>query len=161
MNKIILALTIATISSSVLAAAPPISATSNFQSSATLSASCKVSINPLSFGTITPSATPTKVNTTMTLTCSKGLLVSIAIDGGNSPTRYDRYMLGSNGNTDKLVYNVYYESNTESESWNMTNYYDMYTDGTPQPITIYGQVDGSQYVKPDNYTDNLTVIIDY
>ena len=159
-RKISMALAIATISSSVLAAAP-ISATSNFQSSATLSSSCQVSVDPLSFGTIIPSATDTLVSTTMTLTCSKGLVATVGMSGGNSFTSYERYMKGNLGNDDKLLYNVYYESNTESESWSMTNYYDMSANGTPQPITIYGKVNSSQYVKPDTYTDNLTVMIDY
>lgn len=163
-RKISLALAMATISGTVLAAAPPLSATGNFQATATLNGACKIDVNPLSFGTIIPSATPTLVNTTMNLICSKGLTANIGIEGGNNADRTNRYMNGNAGNTDKLIYNVYSTSDTssKSESWGMTSTaLDTYSEGTPQQITIYGQVDSNQYVKPDTYKDTLTVTVNY
>ena len=163
MNKRILALVMATISSSVLAAAPPISATSNFQSSATLSAACQVSVNPLSFGTITPSTMDTLVSSTMTLTCSKGLVATVGMIGGNSFTSYERFMVGSNGNTDQLKYNVFTPTRgyDDENPWGPVITEDFETDGKEQVLSILGKVYGNQYIKPDTYTDSLTVTIDY
>ena len=164
-RKIILALVIATISSSVLAAAPPISTTSNFQSSATLNATCQVSVNPLSFGAITPNSAEVQVTGTLKLRCSKEIIATIAMSGGNSGDYFNRYMIGNSGNTDRLKYNIY-ESMEQvwgqgaSAAYNM-DYGQEYMLGLEQIIPIVGKIEANQYIKPDTYTDSLTVMIDY
>ena len=165
-RKINLALVMATISSSVLAAAAPISTTGNFQTSATLSASCDVKVNLLSFGTIAPTTADVDISSTMTVRCSKGVYGSIGMTGGNSGTSSDRYMVGSAGNTEQLRYNVFGPSYgiDEYHGWGAAGssvYEDFQADGNDQVVTITGRVYGNQYVKPDTYTDSLTVSIEY
>ena len=163
-KKIGLVLALATISSSVLAAAPPLSATSNFQSSATLTATCEIKVNNLAFGVVTATTTATS---TIELLCSKGIGAYIGIGFGNASYAAGRYMTGSVGNADQLFYNIYKESAYE-EVWKIGDGLDSaISDGTKQIITMYGKIGNYEsgetdvYVKPDNYTDSVTVYLNY
>ena len=69
----------------------------------------------------------------------------------------------TNGNTDKLAYNLYQDSGyatlwgdgTTGSKVSLTG------TGSTQTSTVYGTLSLNQYIKPDNYADNLTVTLTY
>lgn len=162
LQKLAIALTILTASSIVLAAT---TTTADMTSSATLNATCHVSSDPLSFGTFTTTTHEVEGTTTMKLRCSKGIVASIEINGGNSGDYFNRYMVGASGNTDKLKYNIYSSQNQvwgEGGSMAYNNdYSNEYETGAEQLIPIVGKIEASQYIKPDTYNDLLTITINY
>lgn len=167
LKKIGLALVMTTISSTVFAASPPSSpnsATGSFDSTATITSACELKVSPLSFGIVNASST---ANTNIELVCSKGTTAYIGISLGNTDTFNSRYMIGGAGNTDKLYYNVYKDSQTEEVWKEGASLESEISDGTKQIMTIFGKIGNYQtgeadvYVKPDNYTDQLTVYVTY
>lgn len=160
-KSLLVAATLAALSGSAVAG----STSANFQTTATLGASCSVSASDINFGAITPAETgEASANGSVTATCSKGLPVSIAISAGNSGTFAQRTMGGTGGNTDKLAYNLYTMSNNGSvwgDKTEGTSTIGMNGTGIAQTKTIYGILALNQYLKPDTYTDNLTVTLSY
>lgn len=154
------ALALAAISSQAFAG----STSANFQATATLNSSCVVTATNVSFGTITPAATGTATATgTITSRCSNNVPYSLSINAGTG-TIAARTMGGAaTGNTDKLAYNLYTEAaatniwgdGTTGVKVSMTG------SGIDQTNTVYGQLALNQYLKPDTYTDNLTVTLAY
>ncbi|WP_175789436.1 Csu type fimbrial protein [Burkholderia cenocepacia] len=160
-NKInILCFALAVISSQAVAG----TATATFQATATLSSSCVVSATNVNFGTITPEATGTTTATgTITATCSNNVPYNLAISAGSGTTA-SRTMLGAGSdNTDKLAYNLY-TSSSLTTVWGETVGTDtvgLTGNGQAQSSTVYGSLSNNQYLKPDTYTDNLTVTLSY
>ena len=164
LKKIGLALVMTTISSTVFAASAPNTATESFNSTATVTSACEVKVSPLSFGIVNADST---ANTNIEVVCSKGVSAYVGISFGNSSNAVGRHMLGSVGNTDKLYYNVYKNSQTE-EVWGISDgLFTNVSDGSKQIMTIYGKIGNYQtgvsdvYVTPDTYTDQLTVYVTY
>lgn len=137
--------------------------TANFNATATLNQSCVVAVDPVSFGAITPAATGTQSTTgTITSTCSNGVAYDLLINKGSSGDA-NRSMAGTNGNTDKLNYNLYINS----------SYVNVWGDGTfgtlpsgvgtgvSQQQNFYAQLPLNQYIKSDTYTDTLTLTLRY
>lgn len=139
-------------------------ATATFQVTATVNSACVVSATNVAFGTITPAATGTSQATgTITSTCTKTTPYTLAISAGGSGSVAARTMAGTAGNTDVLAYNLY-TSNTYATPWGETvgtNTVAAVGTGAAQTATIYGQLSLNQYLKPDTYTDNLTVTLAY
>ncbi len=78
-------------------------------------------------------------------------------------------MVGSNGNTDKLNYSLKFISGLTYVNWGeSTSIGDpdkvksvLFNYGTALTHTIYARIPSNQYIKPDVYSDNLTVIVTY
>ena len=141
------------------------SATANFQVTATVSASCAVSATNVAFGTITPAATGTAAATgTITSTCTKTTPYTLNLNAGNSGVFTGRTMAGSTGNTDALAYNLYTESaytNVFGDNSTGTKNVGLTGTGAAQTTTVYGSLSLNQYLKPDTYSDTLTVTLSY
>ena len=159
----LLALALAAISSQAFAG----TTSANFQSTATLSSSCVVSATNVNFGTITPAATGTTTATgTITSTCSNNVAYSLSISAGSSAAITARTMVGGTaGNTDKLAYNLYTESALTNVWGDGTTgngaKVSLTGTGIAQTSTVFGSLALNQYLKPDTYTDNLTVTLAY
>ena len=140
------------------------STSANFQATATLNSSCVVTATNVAFGTITPAATGTASATgTITSRCSNNVGYTLSINAG-SGTIAARTMTGAtNGNTDKLAYNLYQDAGyatlwgdgTTGSKVSLTG------SGVTQTSTVYGTLSLNQYIKPDTYADNLTVTLSY
>lgn len=153
----------------------------NFEASATLNSSCAVSVTNMDFSTINPLINNT-VTGTLTLLCNGGF-TNIQLSTGNSNDFNMREMNGQ-ANGDKLKYNIYTDAaytkiigdGTNGTSRPLTGFSggravtnglssgrDIYTGIANRSIDLYffGKVDAGQYVKPDTYTDNITVTITY
>ncbi len=153
----------------------------NFEAGATLNSSCAVSVTNMDFSTINPLINNT-VTGTLTLLCNGGF-TNIQLSTGNSNDFNMREMNGQ-ANGDKLKYNIYTDTaytkiigdGTNGTSRPLTGFFggravtnglatgrDIYTGIANRNIALYffGKVDAGQYVKPDTYTDNITVTITY
>lgn len=138
----------------------------NFQSTATLSSSCVVSATTLAFGVITPASTGVNKSTSnINVLCTKDTSYTLALSTGNG-TYAQRHMVGTNGNTNKLNYNIYVDSSYPfSDIWgdgtnNTANVWEI-SSGTTFNHVVYGVLPLNQYLQPDNYSDNLTVSLTY
>lgn len=159
------------------------SATGNFSSTANVSPSCTLTGGSISFGQIALGAGNTSVRGNITLLCTNTTTYDLVFSSGNSGNQLQRSMAG-NVSGDSLKYNIYTDTTYATIIGDETNgtSHPMTGTSTGHPITngliagknayvgiaqhsvswyIYGQVSNNQYVTPDNYTDNLTVTINY
>lgn len=155
-----LAIALAALSGSAMAG----SATTTFQVTATVNASCAIAATNVNFGSVTPAANGDATATgSITATCTKTTPYTLAINAG-SGTIANRTMAGADSaNTDKLAYNLYTGSD-HTTVWGETIGADtvgLNGNGAAQVSTIYGKLPLNQYIRPDSYTDNLTVTINY
>lgn len=136
-------------------------ASTNIQVSATVAASCTIRATPLAFGVIDVKQDST-TNGQVRFTCSKGISVIFAY-GAGSGTLAQRTMLGSTDNTEKLNYNIYLNSGPDilGDGTNGTRSISTTAQGVEEITFISGKVPAGQYVKPDNYTDGVTVTLSY
>ena len=141
------------------------SQTANFQVAATVTASCVVTASNIAFGSITPAANGEATATgTITSTCSKSVPFTLKISAGSSNDAAARTMAGTDvTNTDKLAYMLFTGT---GNLWGDgvaagTTYVSLTGTGEAQTSTVYGALSLNQYLKPDTYTDNLTVTLEY
>lgn len=165
LKKGILATLVAAIGVMSAQSAMAATASATFQVTATVNSACIVSATNVAFATVTPAATGNTTATgTITSTCTKTTPYTLAISAGNSGDIANRTMTGAtSGNADKLAYNLY-TSNTHATVWGETvglNTVGLTGTGTAQASTIFGKLPLNQYLKPDTYSDNLTVTLAY
>jgi spore coat protein U-like protein len=181
MKKVILALTVAAFGLAFSGTANAVftkTATATMNIDATITASCSVSATSLSFGTYDGTA-PAYSTSTISVTCSPDVPYRVDIDkggatplGGDVSTREAR----NPTNTNTLMYWLYKtNSHLPADEWgdNGATYCTTCTttitglsgtgNGTPQPLTVYGEADGSATALPvaDTYTDTVTVTVNY
>ncbi|WP_423778032.1 spore coat protein U domain-containing protein [Delftia acidovorans] len=164
----VLAIALASLSGSVWAGAgpPAQNATATFQVTASVSATCVISATNVAFGAITPAATGTATTTgTITSTCTKTTPYTLALNAGGGTIAARTMAGGTAGNTDKLAYNIYTDAGAtlifgDGTAGNGSTV-GLTGTGAAQTTTIYGQSSLNQYVKPDAYSDNLTVTMTY
>lgn len=148
----------------------------NIQSSATLNSTYLVSATDINFGTLTLTQTTNMLNVpgTLNLHCSNNISVEISLSNGNAPTittGNTRYMVGRNGNPDRLHYGVYrpngygpgiYGPGQWSEfSTGPNEKIVVNTTGSPQSFTFMGKLNTYQNVLSDTYTDTLILTLIY
>lgn len=134
------------------------------QVSTTITTSCNISANNVVFGNVTPNSTGSLTATgRFEYICSNGVSTSAKINAGSSGNIANRHMVGTSGNTDTLKYNVYLD-NTYQSIWGDDNdeagLY-MYGDGVHNVRNIDAKLSLNQYVKEDNYSDNLVISVDF
>lgn len=140
------------------------STSANFQTTATLNGACVISATNVAFGAVTPSATGNATaNGIVTYTCSRGIVGDVSISAGSSGDGFNRKMSGSNGNTDKLAYALTTNNGVDTSSGGETGTYfgSFLGSGAAKTITVTGTMALNQYLKPDAYTDSLTVTLSY
>lgn len=161
MNKFITFLTSILISTNLLAG----TVSSNFQSNATLNASCVISVPNYNFGNYDPQASTVFVFQRFIQTCSKGIVGVVSFGGGSSNNFLDRTMIGSTSG-DLLHYNIVQMASTSSTilgdgtQGTMTRSATGSGGGISTPIGFY-YIAPNQYVTPDTYSDNVTVTLTY
>lgn len=160
------------------------SATGNFQSGATLNASCQLTGGSINFGSIPTGSGVTNSSGSITVLCNGGLAYNILFSAGNSSNQLARGMSGvTSGNTDSLLYNIYTDTTytTIIGDGNSGTTHPLSGSTSGRPITnglsggrnqyvssgrliqwtIYGELQNNQFITPDNYSDNLTVTVTY
>lgn len=154
------------LSSSTFAAGSTNSSTAIVQSSAAISASCLVTSVDMNFGQLSPQASGQATSTSqVTATCTKSTNYTIALGTGSSGTYSTRTLSGvKSNNNDKLNYNVYKDTSYVAilgDGTNGTFVLSGTGTGIQQAFTVYGMLQLNQYITPDNYSDNLSVSINY
>lgn len=153
-------------SASAFAAGATNSTTAIVQSTAAITASCLVTSVDMNFGQLSPQATGEATSTSqVTATCTKSTNYTIALGTGSSGSYSARTLSGAKStNHDKLNYNVYKDTTYASILGDGSNGTSMLTgtgSGIQQSFTVYGMLQLNQYITPDNYSDNLSVTINY
>ncbi len=150
----------------LLAVAPPAgaaaaTATTTFQVTATVQATCVIAANTLAFGTYT--GAQTDATTTISVTCTNSTPYNVGLDPGTAPgaTVTTRKMSGPGGAL--LAYALYRDA-ARAQNWGNTVGTDTVTgagNGGGQTLTVYGRLAGSQYVTPGAYADTITATTSY
>ena len=136
-------------------------ATTTFNVTATVQATCLISANNLGFGTYSGSAIAT--TTTMSVTCTNGTTYNVGLNAGTAAgaTVTARAMTGPGAAT--LSYALY-EDSGHSTNWGNTVGTDTKAgtgNGSAQSLTIYGNLTANQYPTPGSYSDTITATITY
>jgi len=141
-------------STSVFAAA-----TTTFQVSADVQATCLISATGMAFGTYTGAIA--NATSALSVTCTNTSGYSIGLSAGTTSGASDTARKMAGPGTDVLGYGLFSDS-AHSKNWGQTVGTVSGTgNGSAQSITVYGQVPASQYVAPGAYTDTITATITY
>ncbi len=129
--------------------------------SASVGAACSVTTSTLAFLTVATGSTATNANATVNVTCTTGATYDVGLDYGVNAISTQRYLKGVGANT--LQYNL---SALSAGGTNWGNNHEVDTiqgtgSGGAQPLTVYGQIPGSQTLTADQYTDTVTVTVTY
>lgn len=138
----------------------------NFNSSATISPKCTISGNKIDFGDISPKNSGyVSVTSTLNSICTNSTPYAISIGPGENGDILNRKLKGSEPqNNDKLVYTIYSDSSFSQiigDGTNGTIKLSGVGTGGNISMTIYGYLNLKQYISPDYYYDNLSVVINY
>src|SRR4051794_11227885 len=138
----------------------------NMQVSANVIRKCTISAQPLAFGNYDPvqanATAPLDGQATLTVSCTKGTAVDIAMDnGGNSQGRTRRM---SNGRAGFLTYDVYKDP-SRTQTWG-DGERDKFDGGVapsrdPRQFIVYGRVAGSQDVPEGSFQDTILVTVQF
>lgn len=136
-------------------------ATTTFNVTATVQATCLISGNNLAFGTYSGSAIA--MTTTLSVTCTNGTTYNVGLNAGTASgaTVATRAMTGPASAT--LGYAMYQDSG-HSTNWGNTVGTDTKSgtgNGSAQTLTVYGQLAANQYPAPGSYSDTITATITY
>jgi spore coat protein U-like protein len=146
-----------------LASAPALAttATTTFNVTATVQATCLISASNLGFGSYSGSAIAT--TTSLSVTCTNGTSYNVGLNAGTATgaTVSARAMTGPGGAT--LSYALYQDSG-HSTNWGNTVGTDTKSgtgNGSAQSMTVYGNLPAAQYPTPGSYSDTITATITY
>ncbi len=136
-------------------------ATTSFQVTAVIQATCTIVANPLAFGNYT--GVILNSTTTIFVTCSKLAAYSVGLNAGTSTgaTVTNRRMTGPAAAI--LNYKLFSNSGLTT-NWGNTVGTDTVAgtgNGAAQSLTVYGQIPAGQLVRPGSYTDTITATITY
>lgn len=126
-----------------------------------LQPSCELSSSNVPFGLVSA----TNGNTTsgsLSVICNRLTSYTVKYGPGRSTINTNRYMTNTNG--DKLYYNVYQASdyiNILGDGTAGTAVKSAFAIGMSQNWPMYFRLPSGQYVKPDAYTDNITLTVEY
>lgn len=139
-------------------------ATTTFQVTATVAASCKVTASDLDFGAYDPLAVALDGTSTITATCTAETPYEIGLSAGNgTPTVTTRAMTGNDTSSTQLDYELYTDL-ARSTIWGapggITVAQSALTGGALN-YTVYGQIPASQYVPAASYVDTINVTVTY
>lgn len=133
----------------------------NLGISATLQATCVISVSPLAFGTYT--GVVSNATATITITCTKSTAYNVGLDvgqGGNA-TSAQRILTGPSGTA---VGYTMSQNAAHTINWGPTVGSDTVAGvgtGAAQTLTVYGQIFAGQYAVPGAYSDVITAAVTY
>lgn len=141
-------------------AAMAATATSTFQVTANVQATCQISATNLNFGNY--SGVELTNTSTITVNCTQNQGYNIGLNGGsNSLPVTGRKMTGPGGTV--LNYALYRDNN-HTTNWGNTVGTDTAQgngSGANQTLTVYGKLAANQLVTPGAYSDTITATITY
>ena len=135
-------------------------ATTTFQVTATVAATCLLSATNLAFGTY--AGTQTDMTSTITATCTNTTPYTVGLSVGAGGTSVSaRAMTGPGAAV--LNYAMFRDS-SRTLNWGNTPPTDTLGgtgNGSAQALTVYGRVAAGQFVAPGAYTDTITATITF
>ena len=135
--------------------------TDSFSVTATVIENCTVSAADLAFGNYDPivanlsAAIPQSAD--LTVTCTDGSAVSIALDDGDNFSSGRRMRLGVT--TDFLSYELYQEAGLENVFGSGAQAVAHNGTGAAETVTVHGNLPGGQNVPVGSYSDIIDVTI--
>jgi spore coat protein U-like protein len=135
-------------------------ATTTFQETANVQATCNISATNLAFGTY--AGTVSDATSTVTVTCTNTTAWNVGLTAGTCPgaTVTTRCML--NGAA-QLGYALYRDS-ARTLNWGNTSGTDTLAgtgNGTAQANTVYGRIPAGQFPAPGAYADTITATVSF
>jgi len=132
--------------------------TTTFLVTANVQATCLISAATLPFGTY--SGTQIQTTSNISVTCTNATGYTVGLDLGANYSSTQRRMVGPS--TNYLNYELFSDT-LYSTTWGNAagNWVSGTGNGAAQTLTVYGQLDGSQYPKVGAYTDTITATITY
>jgi spore coat protein U-like protein len=143
----------------VSASAATVSTT--FTVTATLQATCVLSVTPLAFGTYTGVVSAVTATLTINCTASTPFVISLGPGLGTGATVANRLMTGPSSAL--LAYGLFRDA-AHTQNWGQTSGTDTIAGtggGSPQPFTVYGQIGAAEYNTPGSYGDTVTATVSY
>lgn len=139
-------------------------ASAQFNVTATVLDNCAVSAGNLAFGNYSASSgSPTDATATLSVTCTASLAYTIALDGGTTTSSVSGRAM-NDGASHTLSYGLY-TSGAYSTVWGDgtggTATVPGTGTGTAQSVTVYGRIPAAQFVAAGNYSDRVTVTVNY
>lgn len=136
----------------------------NSMASATVKNGCTLDqVSDLNFGQQSPSTSTSLSGTsssTITVTCPVNTTFSIGLGSGLHSQQSTRYLCNSNDN--QCVSYQLYQDAGHSKVWDDTNTQTVLSaTGTSQSLTVYGVVPSQNWPTPGNYSDIVTVTLNY
>ena len=136
-------------------------ATTTFQVTATVAATCLISATSLAFGSYT--GVVANATSTISVTCTNTTPYNVGLDAGTASgaTVTTRKMTGP---ASALLNYALYRDSAHTLNWGNTVGTDTQSgtgSGSAQSLTVYGQVAASQFVAPGSYTDTITATVSY
>ena len=137
-------------------------ATGNLTVTATVISSCSVTAGTLAFGNYDPTlGSNVDQSGTFQVSCTKGTSATVGLDAGANASGATRRM--TNG-TDFLTYELYKET-ARSNVWGNSGAglvsLSAAPSNSPQTLTVYGRVTGSQNVGAGSYSDTVVVTVTF
>lgn len=156
------AATIATLCQSGTAQAA--TATTTFSVTATVLRACLVTANPLAFGSYDPTASgPLDATTTLSVLCTVGTPFTVGLSAGTASGATVTTRRMTNG-ANTLSYALYQDA-SHTTNWGNTSGTDtpasITAPITATPMTVYGRITAGQNVPQGNYSDTITVTVNY
>lgn len=139
------------------------STSANLTVTATVQATCIISPATVAFGTYSGTQIQNSASS-ISVTCTNGTTYNVGLGAGTASgaTVTTRKMSGlTSGNTDTLGYSLF-RDDAYKNNWGITVGTDTVPGtgtGNAQTLTVYGQLNGSQYPTADSYSDTVTATI--
>ena len=139
--------------------------TANLAVSAVVVPNCRLTVEPLAFGSYDPlgvhSIANLEATAALVLTCTRDSHATIVMDGGRNagPGLSRGLALG----TDRLEYQIYRDS-ARTQVWGRgADSRSVLAQGlrSPSELVVYGRILGGQEVAAGNYTDVITATVDF
>ena len=133
---------------------------------ATVTTECNITVTALAFGEYDPVVAHQTASldgtATITLTCTKGAVASVALSLGLNASGSTRQMRSMTG--DRLTYELHQDS-SRLFVWN-EEITSLLTLGpalsmAPRDLTVYGRVFGGQDVRAGTYTDSVLATVNF
>lgn len=142
-------------------------ATAKMDVTALVVSNCRMTLTPLSFGTYDPlGANATQeldATATLSLTCTRDSIATIAIDRGMNPTGGNLTRRLASGNQ-RLDYEIYRDA-ARTETWsagtNAVRYVSASGISSINELIVYGRIPSGQDVASGNYNDVVTATVDF
>jgi spore coat protein U-like protein len=134
-------------------------ATTTFQVTATVQATCNISATNLAFGTY--AGAQTDATSTVTVTCTNTTPWNVGLNAGTCGATVSARCM-ANGAA-QLNYALYRDS-ARTQNWGNTVGTDTLAgtgNGTAQASTVYGRIAAGQFPAPGAYTDTITATVSF